>query len=169
MQTLTLRSLVPFAFTAASLLVVSYAAADSAVALHRGVAVEITDRLADPTDLWVLPADLTRVSGFELKPEGLCLEEICIPVRANDADPLAVERDGQTWVNTSALARRMNQAVVADAEAGVWSFAPMPTSVTGGAASVEAPNFTLPNTKGDSVSLADFRGKKVLLLTWASW
>lgn len=154
---------------AAVLFTVTSSAADSAVVLHRGDAIEVADRLADPTDLWVTPPDLTRINGFELKPEGLCLEEICIPVRANDADPLAVERGGQTWVNTSALARRMNQAVVADVDAGVWSFAPMPATITGGAATVDAPNFTLPNTEGEPVSLSDFRGKKVLLLTWASW
>lgn len=164
---------IPFACVACTIAVLlmtpAIASADTAVALYRGNAIEIAERLADPTDLWVTPADLTRMNGFELKPEGLCLEDICIPVRTNDADPLAVERDGQTWVNTSALARRMNQAVVADVDAGIWSFAPMPTTITGGATSVKAPDFTLPNTKGELISLSDFRGKKVLLLTWASW
>ena len=32
-----------------------------------------------------------------------------------------------------------------------------------------APNFTLPDLNGRVHSLADFRGKKVLLVTWASW
>ncbi|PYS58122.1 MAG: hypothetical protein DMF74_24460, partial [Acidobacteria bacterium] len=30
-------------------------------------------------------------------------------------------------------------------------------------------NFTLPDLNGKLHSLADFRGKKVLLVTWASW
>ena len=32
-----------------------------------------------------------------------------------------------------------------------------------------APNFTLPDLNGKPHTLADFRGKKVLLVTWASW
>jgi hypothetical protein len=35
--------------------------------------------------------------------------------------------------------------------------------------SLVAPNFTLPDMNGKRHSLRDFRGKKVLLLTWASW
>jgi peroxiredoxin len=34
---------------------------------------------------------------------------------------------------------------------------------------VEAPDFSLPNMEGELIRLSDFRGKKVLLLTWASW
>ena len=40
--------------------------------------VEITQTLADPTDLWVSPTDLTKLNGFVLKPEGACLDEICV-------------------------------------------------------------------------------------------
>jgi peroxiredoxin len=35
--------------------------------------------------------------------------------------------------------------------------------------SLAAPDFTLPDIDGNSHSLSDFRGKKILLLTWASW
>jgi peroxiredoxin len=35
--------------------------------------------------------------------------------------------------------------------------------------SLAAPDFTLPDMNGKLHSLSDFRGKKVLLLTWASW
>ena len=37
------------------------------------------------------------------------------------------------------------------------------------APALEAFNFTLPDWKGTRRSLADFHGKKVLLITWASW
>jgi peroxiredoxin len=35
--------------------------------------------------------------------------------------------------------------------------------------SLEAPDFTLPDVSGTPHSLSDYRGKKVLLATWASW
>ena len=33
----------------------------------------------------------------------------------------------------------------------------------------QAPDFALPDRQGNIVHLSDFRGKKVLLLAWASW
>jgi hypothetical protein len=35
--------------------------------------------------------------------------------------------------------------------------------------SLEAPDFTLPDSGGRPHSLSEHRGKKVLLVTWASW
>ena len=32
-----------------------------------------------------------------------------------------------------------------------------------------APEFTLPSLSGEQVSLSDYRGRKVVLFTWASW
>jgi hypothetical protein len=36
-------------------------------------------------------------------------------------------------------------------------------------ASLEAPDFALPYPAGRVHRLSDYRGKKVLLVTWASW
>jgi peroxiredoxin len=35
--------------------------------------------------------------------------------------------------------------------------------------SLQAPDFKLPDINGKPHSLSDFRGKKVFLVTWASW
>ena len=32
-----------------------------------------------------------------------------------------------------------------------------------------APDFALPDREGKLVRLSDFKGKKVLIVTWASW
>ena len=38
-----------------------------------------------------------------------------------------------------------------------------------GSEGMPAPDFTLPALDGGEVSLSDYRGKKVLILVWASW
>jgi hypothetical protein len=133
----------------------------------RVVAVDRT--LADPNDLWVLPEDLPRVNGFELKPEGACLDELCVPVLQDRDSEMFVTRAGQPWFNVTALARKLGQAYAADHDHGVWSLGEIPVTRTGFLRSGEAPDFELPNREGELVRLSDFRGKKVLVLTWASW
>ncbi len=133
-------------------------------------AVVLVERtLADPNDLWVLPADLTRINGFELKPEGACLGAFCVPVRQDEDSAMFVTRAGQGWFNVTELARRLQQAYAVDHDRQVWSFGQIPMTRQSFLRSAVAPDFTLPDRQGNPVSLSDFRGKKVLIITWASW
>lgn len=131
--------------------------------------VEVENTLADPTDLWVSPEDLTRINGFELKPEGACLDSICIPLKQDADSESFVRRDGKPWVNVTALARKLEQPFVVDHDAGVWSFGAIPATRGSFLTSGMAPEFALEDREGNTVRLQDFRGKKVLLVTWASW
>ena len=131
--------------------------------------VRVDQTLADPNDLWVLPADLPRINGFELKPEGACLGAFCIPVRQDEDGAMFVTRDGQGWFNVSELARQLQQAAAVDHDNQVWSFGQVPQTRQSFLQSAVAPDFTLADRQGNPVSLSDFRGKKVLLVTWASW
>jgi hypothetical protein len=135
--------------------------------LDRAEQVERT--LADPTDLWIPGADLERVNGFTLKPEGACLDELCVPVSAEGDDPVLTRVADETWFSLTAFARKLHQGFVADPERRVWSFSPIPVAQTPYFSQALAPDFELPDRQGKPVRLADFRGKKVLLLTWASW
>ena len=141
--------------------------AKGAVVLYGGNEVHVENVLKDPTDLWVTPEDLTRISGFELKPQGACLEDICIPTPPDSG--LVVTRKGQDWFNVTGLAHKLNQAFTADLDKGVWSFGEIPATLSGQLHSAKAPDFSLTDRKGKTVSLSDFRGKKVLIVTWASW
>ena len=76
----------------------------------RAIAVERT--LADPNDLWVVPENLPRINGFELKPEGACLDELCVPVLQDRDSDMFVTRRGQPWFNVTELARKLDQAYV---------------------------------------------------------
>tara|TARA_Y100000588_G_C14200000_1_gene902033 strand:- start:1220 stop:1717 length:498 start_codon:yes stop_codon:yes gene_type:complete len=143
--------------------------ADSVTVLYDDQVVEIEDTLPDPNDLWVLPDDLPRVNGFELKPEGACLLELCVPVLQDRDSEMFVRRDGQGWFNVTALSRKLQQAYRLDHEHKVWSFGEIPVVRRAFLNSAIAPDFELPNREGELVRLSDFRGKKVLIVTWASW
>jgi hypothetical protein len=143
--------------------------AQSAVVLYNERAVAIEQTLPDATELWVKPQDLTRINDFVLKPEGACLAELCIPVLQDRDSDMYVTRQNQGWFNVTGLADKLQQAHMADYQDGVWSFGVMPLERQAFFDSGQAPDFNLPDRDGNLVRLSDFRGKKVLLLTWASW
>lgn len=137
--------------------------------LYNDQTIVINDALEDPTDLWISPADLTRVNGFVLKPEGACLEEICIPIKQDQDSKLFVRRSGKSWVNITELARKLQQPFVSDSKASAWSFGAIPQVRRPFLESAIAPDFELTDRSGKTVRLSDLRGKKVLIMTWASW
>jgi len=151
------------------LLLSSFAAAQSATVLYNERVVEIERTLPDATELWVTPADLTRVNDFVLKPEGACLAELCIPVLQDRDSDMYVTRSNQGWFNLTGLADKLQQAYVSDFDDGVWSFGAMPLERQSFLRGGMAPDFEMADRDGNPVKLSDFRGKKVLLLTWASW
>ena len=140
-----------------------------AVVLYENRAVTVDNTLADPTDLWVRSAELSRVNGFELKPEGACIDDICVPVRQDVDSDIFVTRQGTQWFNVSELADRLNQPMVVDSDNGVWSFGAIPARRSSFLDKAVAPDFSLPDIDGNTIKLSDFKGKKIMLLTWASW
>jgi hypothetical protein len=126
--------------------------------------------VAQPSkDLWVTLDDLTRATGFVLKPQGVCRKELCFPLPKDRKAEFLVKRGNVQWFNLSAFARLLHQPVAHDEALGTWYFGPRPETQNNYLQSLEAPNFTLPDMDGKPHSLADFRGKKVLIITWASW
>jgi hypothetical protein len=111
--------------------------------------------------LWVRKSDLTRINGFELKPQGACRADVCIPIKK--------DMTRGEYFDLTAFARTVGQSVVADSASRVWSFGEIPVMRGSFLNSRIAPDFAVPNRKGRVVHLSDFRGKKVLLVTWASW
>ena len=131
--------------------------------------VSIEQTLADPTDLWVTKADLPKIDGFELKPEGACLDEICIPIRQNEDSAIFITRANQGWVNVTELARRIQQPVIADHDTNTFSLGAIPAQRQSFVANAIAPDFELQDWQGKTHRLSDFKGKKIMLLSWASW
>jgi hypothetical protein len=124
----------------------------------KAVPVELV-RPDDPKDLWVRASDLKTINGFEVKPQGACREDICIPIDKK-------LRQGALF-NLTGFAQKVHQPVVNDS--GVWSFGDIPLLRSAFVESRIAPDFAVPDRKGRPVHLSDFRGKKVLIVTWASW
>ena len=104
-----------------------------------------------------------------LKPEGACLDSICIPLLQDEDNAMLITREGKKWFNVTALARKLGQTFAVDHEKGVWSFGQIPVSRSAFLRSGVAPDFELPDRDGNTVKLSDFRGKKVMIITWASW
>jgi len=160
------RSVVLFTLALAGATAMS---AQPVTVLYRDDAVVVERTLPDPTDLWVESADLPRVNGFVLKPEGACLDELCIPIKQDRDSEIFVKRDADRWISVTTLADRLGQTYAVDREARVWSFGEIPATRKAFTEQGMAPDFTLPTVDGRPVRLADLRGRKVLLLTWASW
>jgi hypothetical protein len=165
-----IQSIVRVAF----LFVASTAVVESADDRRRTVlwgetATEVGPAPAASPDLWVTTADLTRATGFVLKPQGVCREELCFPIPKERKTEFLADRAQAPWFNLSAFARLLKQPVALDEALRVWYFGPRPDQQGAILASLQAPDFTLPDMEGKRHSLADFRGKKVLLVTWASW
>lgn len=145
------------------------ATSPAATVLHQGKTVALNSTLPDINDLWVDGADLTRINGFVLKQEGLCRDEICVPLRQDEDSDMYVKRQGKSWINLTQFARKMQQAVVRDADTETWSFGEIAMTRDNFLHSAMAPDFELKDRTGKMVRLSDYRGKKVLLVTWASW
>ncbi len=153
----------------ALILMSSFVSAQSATVLYNDEVIEVSQTLADANDLWVIPEDLTRINGFVLKPQGACLDELCIPIIQDRDNDMLVTRSDQKWFNVTELANILQQSFVVDHATSTWSFGAMPLERRSFLNSAQAPDFELEDRNGNMVKLSDFRGKKVLLVTWASW
>ena len=122
----------------------------------------------DSDQLWITNTDLTRATGFVIKPQGVCREELCFPLPKSRKAEFVRQENGADWFSLSAFAQLVHQPFAHDEALATWYFG-LRSDQRQGLASLRAPNFTLPDMDGKLHSLSDFRGKKVLLVTWASW
>ena len=133
--------------------------------IHEGRETEITRARVTGDRLWVAKDDVPRATGWSLKPEGLCRDKVCVPVpRGREAE--FIEGD---VVDIAAFWRHMGHPVVRDDTGDTWVLGVGAHERARALASLLAPDFVLPDLDGRMHALADQRGKKVLLVTWASW
>ena len=111
----------------------------------------ILDRLQVPL------AEFETRTGWEIKPQGACKGDLCVPL------PGAAEGG---MLDVRMLAERLGMPVVSDEKHGLWCLGPESGRAL---ASAQAPDFNLPDWRGQPFQLSQLRGRKVLLVAWAPW
>jgi hypothetical protein len=130
--------------------------------IEAGSAIDVDARVEGGRVL-LSPEALHDALGWELHDGTLCNDTMCVPIPAGSSlasggpldlaevaavlgRPLALD-PGERAAYLGASARERADAL----------------------ASLQAPDFTLPDLAGRSHTLSEHRGKKVLLVVWASW
>jgi hypothetical protein len=100
--------------------------------------------------------EFTAGTGWEIKPEGACMGDVCVPLqRADDFD-------------LRSTAERLRMALVHDAEERLWALGPASLG-NRALASAEAPDLSLPDFDDNEFRLSSLRGQKVVLVSWAPY
>lgn len=108
------------------------------------------------TSLAVDTDELRRRTGWEIKPQGACRDDACVPLP-------------DSWDATD-LAERIGMPLLRDEEHGVWALGPSAGPTGRVLSSARLPDIVLPDVRtGEPFALSSLRGQKVLLVAWASW
>jgi hypothetical protein len=100
--------------------------------------------------------EFAQGTGWDIKPEGACRGDVCVPLPDSDGFDLV------------RVADRLGMALVHDGDAGLWALGP---ASLGGRAlpTAQAPDLVLPDVDGQDFRLSSLRGSKVLLVAWAPY
>ena len=107
--------------------------------------------------------ELERSFGWQLKPEGLCQREICIPIRNRD------EIVTENGLNLRQICRLWQRPLAANPTRGMGFLGESAGSRADALRGGQAPEFSLPDLSGVQHRLSDYRGKKIFLIAYASW
>jgi hypothetical protein len=133
--------------------------------LHEQRETRLPDAIAHGDQLWLDHAAIEQATGWSWKAEGLCHGDVCVPLPRVHAG----ERVRDARLNVAAMWRHSGQPVVHDAGSSVWVLGSGAAQRSAALATLQAPDFTLPDLDGARHSLTSYRGCKVFLATWASW
>jgi hypothetical protein len=111
--------------------------------------------------LWMTAANAEEVTGWTLKPEGMCRAELCVPLPAS-----AVKGNE---IDVEAFWKKLGGPVIASDARDVWALGAPAEERNAALEGLQAPDFTLPDVDGTQRTLSQLRGKKVFVATWASW
>ena len=130
--------------------------------LDNGKVSQVDARVGQDT-IWLSFNALKTALSWEQRPEGLCKGELCVPL----GDEMDVISEG--GVDLVALAELLTRPLALDTDERVAYLGESAADQSARLLSLEAPDFTLPDLDGKPHSLSHYRGKKVLLVAYASW
>ncbi len=103
-------------------------------------------------------AEFEHETGWQLKPEGACLGDLCVPLDASV--------DSQT-IDVGLLAGKLQMPLVKSESMDLWALGPR----AGGRVleSATAPEMRLPTLDGTMFDLSTLRGQKIVVYAWAPY
>jgi len=120
------------------------------------------DAVRDGERVLVANADMAAATGWERKPQGMCRDEVCVPLR---------DGAGHTGdrVDLGTFAAALGRPLALDLDEGAAFLGTASSERAAQLASLHAPDFSLPDLSGEMHTLSKYRGRKVLLVVYASW
>jgi hypothetical protein len=129
--------------------------------IDQGRATQV-DATLDGARVLVADEDVARATGWQRRPEGMCRDDMCVPLR--DASAHTADR-----VELNAFAAALRRPLAVDTEERAAFIGTAAVERAEQLSSLRAPDFTLPDLDGRMHSLGEQRGRKVLLVVYASW
>jgi hypothetical protein len=111
--------------------------------------------------LQLTPDEFEQETGWAIKPEGACQDDVCVPL-----PPL--ERDADDRIDAAVVAERLGMPIAHDEAHGLWALGPR-SGDRKVLDSVRMPALVLADFDGGAFDVASLRGRKVVLIAWASW
>jgi hypothetical protein len=96
-------------------------------------------------------------TGWEIKPQGACKAEVCVPLGAGGAD-----------FDVRAAAERLGMAIVTDTTTEISAIGPESLGDRA-LATARAPELVLEDLDGNEFRLSSLHGQKVVVVSWAPY
>jgi hypothetical protein len=107
--------------------------------------------------------ELLERTGWELKPEGLCKDDVCVPVKGRD-DVIVGDR-----VDLRAFAALIGLPLAVDDDAGVAVLGESASARAAQRLSMHVDDFAMVDVDGNEFRWSSIGRKKKVLFAWASW
>ncbi len=127
-----------------------------------GEATHEVDVPVDTDAVLITPDDLREVTGWELKPEGLCRGGVCVPARGRD--PRRGER-----IDLGVVAELLAQPIAIDDDTGTIALAGSPATRVEQFSSRALDDLVFRDVDGTPFAWESIGRRKKVVAAWASW